>query len=71
MCNAILARGELNKPNRVLHELSNQQMGNKLQRDGSNLGPHAKLGSDTMLNYQLSQKLKLVGFGFNINIEEF
>ena len=53
-CNLIPARGELSKPNRVLHGLSNQQMGNKLQRGDLNLGPPAKLGSDTMLNDQLS-----------------
>ena len=46
--------GELNKQNRVLHGLSNQQMGNKLHRGGLNLGPLAKLGSDTMLNDQFS-----------------
>ena len=68
MCNPIPARGESNKPNRVIHGLSNQQMGNKLQRGGSNLGPLAKIGSDTMLNDQLSYKLKLVGFWFNMNI---
>ena len=40
----------------------------KLQGEDSNSGPSAKPSSDTMLNDQLSQKLKLVGFGFNMNI---
>ena len=64
----IPTRGESNKPNIVLHGISNQQMGNKLQRGGSNPRPLAKPGSDAMLNDQLSYKLKLVGFGFNMNI---
>ena len=67
-CNPILARGESNKPNRVFHGLSNQQMGNKLQRSGLNPRPHAKPNSDTMLNDQLSEKFKFVGFEFNMNI---
>ena len=62
-CSPIPARGELNKPNKVLHGLSNQKMGNELQRGDLNPGPPAKPGSDTMLNDQLSQKLKLVRFG--------
>ena len=70
-CNSIPSRGELNKSNRVLHGLSNQQMGNKLQRGDSNPGPHAKLGSNTILNDKLSQKLKLIRFGFNMNIMPF
>ena len=53
-CSLIPARGESKKPNRVLHGLSNQQMGNKLQRDGSNLGPPPKPNSNTMLNDRLS-----------------
>ena len=60
-CSPIPARGESNKSNKVLHGLSNQQMGNKLQRGGSNPEPPAKLGSDTMLNDQLSYKLELLG----------
>ena len=43
-------------------------MGIKLQGEGSNLGPPAKPSSDTMLNDQLFLKLKLVRFGFNMNI---
>ena len=43
-------------------------MGIKLQGEDSNAGPPAKPSFDTMLNDQLSQKLKLVGFGFNMNI---
>ena len=67
-CNSIPSCGELNKSSRVLHGLSNQQMGNKLQRGYLNPGPPTKLGSDTILNDKLSQKLKLVRFGFNMNI---
>ena len=50
----ILARGESNKSNRVFNGLSNQQMENKLQRDGSNPGPPTKPDSDTMLKDQFS-----------------
>ena len=60
-CSLIPARGESNKSNKVFYGLSNQQMGNKLQRVGSNPKPSAKLGSDTMLNDQLSYKLELLG----------
>ena len=68
MCNPIPARGESNKSNKVLHGLSNQKIGNKLQRCGLNLRPLAKLGSAIMLNDQPSYKFKLVGFEFNVNI---
>ena len=54
MCSFISTRGESNKPIRVIYGLSNQQMGNKLQRGGSNLGPSIKPSSNTMLNDQLS-----------------
>ena len=50
----LFARGESNKPNGVLHGLSNQQMGNKLQKCGSNPRPLTKPGFDTTLNGQLS-----------------
>ena len=56
---------------RVLYEVSNQQIGIKylnLQGDGLNRGPLAKTNSDTMLKDQLSSKLKLVEFGFKMNI---
>ena len=53
-CSHIPARGELNKPNKVLNGLSNQQTENELQKGGSNSGPPAKSSSDTMLNDQLS-----------------
>ena len=49
-----LPRVESNKLNRVLYEHSNQQNENNLQSGGSNLGPHAKLASDIMLNDRLS-----------------
>ena len=68
MCNLIPACGESNKPNRVLHGLSNQQIGNKLQRCGSNLEPLTKLDFAIMLNDQPSYKFKLVGFEFYVNI---
>ena len=46
-------------------------MGNKLQKGGSNPGPFVKPNSNTMLNYQLSYKFKLIGFRFNVNIMSF
>ena len=52
-CSPIPAGEESNKPNRVRNELSNQQMGNKLQRGDSNPGPFAKPSFDNMLNDQL------------------
>ena len=51
---------ESNKPNKVFHGLSNQQMGNKLQKEVPDPRPPAK--PDTMINDQLFSKLKLVGF---------
>ena len=44
------------------------KLGFKLQRDNSNPKPLVKLNSNTMLNDQLSLQLKLIGFGFNMNI---
>ena len=49
-CNLILIHEESNKLNRVIHKLLNQQMGNKLQKDGSNPGLSTRPGSDTILN---------------------
>ena len=40
----------------------------KLQIGDSNPRPPAKPSSDTMVNNQLFEKLKLIGFGFNMNI---
>ena len=52
-CNPIPACGESNKPNKVFLGHSNQQMGNKLQRDGSDLGPS--------VNQQMGNKLQRGG----------
>ena len=71
MCGSIPSREKSNKSNKVFHGLSNQQMGNKLQREVSNPRPLTIPSSDTMLNNQLSKKLKFVGFGFNMNILSF
>ena len=60
-----------NKPNRVNHGLSNNQMGFELQMKVLNLGPPTRSSFNTMLNYQLTYKFKLVGFEFNINIMAF
>ena len=70
-CGSIPAREKSNKSNKVFHGLSNQQMGNKLQREVSNPRPLTILSFDTMLNNQLSEKLKLVGFRFDMNIMSF
>ena len=43
-------------------------IGIKLQGEDSNSGSRAKPSSDTIINNQLSQKLKLVEFWFNMNI---
>ena len=49
LTSSLMCDAESNKPNRVLYRLSNQQMGNKLQRVGSNPRPPSKLGSGTQI----------------------
>ena len=70
-CGSIPAREKSNISNKVFHGLSNQQMGNKLQREVSNPRPLVIPSYDTMLNNQLSDKLKFVGFGFDMYIMPF
>ena len=70
-CSFIHTREESNKTNKVIHRLSNQQMRNKLQRGDLDLRPLVKPNSDIILNDQLSQRLKLIEFKFNMNIMSF
>lgn len=50
--------GKSNKPNRVPHELSNLQIGNKLERGSSNPKPPVKPCSNNMLKLKLVTLLK-------------